>query len=103
MSKVKIHITDQDGKEYDLEKDLIFGCAMDHAGEGACQCMSFYVGGGIANKTASGSIADGIVKTFHEAAAGDERDEIGMLCVASNVINMRIHDLLKGGNEDGGN
>ena len=42
MSKVKINIVDQDGNNHNLEKDLLFGCAMDSAGEGNCQCMSFH-------------------------------------------------------------
>lgn len=28
MSKVKINIVDQDGNKHDLEKDLLFGCAI---------------------------------------------------------------------------
>lgn len=103
MSKVKISIVDQDGNKHDLEKDLLFGCAMDSAGEGNCQCMSFYVGEGVKNITASGAIADGIIKTFHEVAKGDQSGEMQMLCNLSNVINTRIHEILKGGNNNGGN
>lgn len=95
MSKVKINIVDQDGVSHDLEKDLLFGCAMDSTGEWNCQCMSFYVGGGIKDSTASGAIAEGIVKTFHEAAR-DSQDEVQMLCNVSNVINMRIYEILGG-------
>lgn len=95
MSKVKINIIDQDGVNHGLEKDLLFGCAMDSAGDGNCQCTSFYVGEGIKNYTASGAIADGIVKTFHEVAR-DSQDEVQMLCNVSNVINMRIHEILEG-------
>lgn len=102
MSKVKINIVDQDGNKHDLEKDLLFGCAMDSAGEGNCQCMSFYVGEGVKNITASGAIADGIVKTFHEVAKEDQNEEVQMLCNTSNVINMRIHEIL-GGKDNGGN
>lgn len=102
MSKVKINIVDQDGNKHDLEKDLLFGCAMDSAGEGNCQCMSFYVGEGVKNITTSGAIADGIVKTFHEVAKEDQNEEVQMLCNASNVINMRIHEIL-GGKDNGGN
>ncbi len=103
MSKVKINIIDQDGVSHDLEKDFLFGCAMDSVGEGKCQCMSFYVGEGVKNITASGTIAEGIVKTFHEVAKGDQNEEVQMLCYVSNVINMRIHEILKGGNDNGGN
>jgi len=102
MSKVRINIVDQDGNKHDLEKDLLFGCAMDSVGEGNCQCMSFYVGEGVKNITASGAIADGIVKTFHEVAKGDQNGEVQMLCNVSNVINMRIHEIL-GGKDNGGN
>ena len=102
MSIVKINIVDQDGNNHNLEKDLLFGCAMDSAGEGKCQCMSFYVGEGVKNITASGAIADGIVKTFHEVAKGDQNEEVQMLCNASNVINMRIHEILEG-KDNGGN
>lgn len=103
MSKVKINIVDQDGNKHNLEKDLLFGCAMGSAGEGNCQCMSFYVGEGVKNITASGAIADGIVKTFHEVAKGDQNEEVQMLCNASNVINMRIYEILEGGKDNGGN
>lgn len=103
MSKVKINIIDQDGVSHDLEKDLLFGCTMDSVGEGKYQCMSFYVGEGVKNITASGTIAEGIVKTFHEVAEGDQNEEVQMLCYVSNVINMRIHEILKGGNDNGGN
>ena len=103
MSKVKINIIDQDGFSHDLEKDFLFGCTMDSVGEGKCQCMSFYVGEGVKNITASGTIAEGIVKTFHEVAEGDQNEEVQMLCYVSNVINMRIHEILKGGNDNGGN
>lgn len=75
---------------------------MDSAGEGNCQCMSFYVGEGVKNITASGAIADGIIKTFHEVAKEDQNEEVQMLCNASNVINMRIHEIL-GGKDNGGN
>lgn len=54
------------------------------------------------NITASGAIADGIIKTFHEVAKGDQNEEVQMLCNASNVINMRIHEIL-GGKDNGGN
>lgn len=103
MSKVKINIVDQDGNNHNLEKDLLFGCTMDSAGVGNCQCMSFYVGEGVKNITASGAIADGIVKTFHEVAKGDQNEEIRMLFNVSNVINMRIRKILKGGNDNGRN
>lgn len=103
MSKVKINITDIEGNNHSLEKDLLFGCAMDSVGEGNCQCMSFYIGEGVRNYTASGAIADGIVKTFHEAAKGDQNVEVQMLCNLSNVINMRIHEILEGGKDNGGN
>lgn len=103
MSKVKINIIDQDGVSQDVEKDLLFGCTMDRVGEGKCQCTSFYAGEGVKNITASGIIAEGIVKTFHEVAEGDQNEEVQMLCYVSNVINMRIHEILKGGNDNGGN
>lgn len=57
----------------------------------------------VKNITASGIIAEGIVKTFHEVAEGDQNEEVQMLCYVSNVINMRIHEILKGGNDNGGN
>ena len=103
MSKVKINIVDQDGNNHNLEKDLLFGCAMDSAGEGKCQCMSFCVGKGVKKIAASGAIAEGIVKTFHDVAKGNQNEEVQMLCYVSNVINMRIHEILKGGNDNGGN
>ena len=102
MSKVKINITDIDGNNHNLEKDLLFGCAMDSAGEGNCQCVSFCVGKGVKKIAASGVIAEGIVNTFHDVAKGDQNEEVQMLCNVSNVINMRIHEIL-GGKDNGGN
>lgn len=61
-----------------------------------------FEGEGVKNITASGAIADGIIKTFHEVAKGDQNEEVQMLCNASNVINMRIHEIL-GGKDNGGN
>lgn len=51
----------------------------------------------------SGAIADGIIKTFHEVAKGNQNEEVQMLCNVSNVINMRIYEILQGGKDDGGN
>lgn len=102
MSKVKINIVDQDGITIILKKIFSSDAQLDSAGEGNCQCMSFYVGEGVKNITASGAIADGIIKAFHEVAKGDQNEEVQMLCNASNVINMRIHEIL-GGKDNGGN
>lgn len=57
-------------------------------GKRSTQCLMV----GIASH---GEILQGIAK-------GDQNEEVQMLCNASNVINMRIHEIL-GGKDNGGN
>lgn len=107
MNKIKVGITDQNGKTVELEGDMAYGCIMSRVeradGKLGVQCKSFLVGGGtIPVIHTAEPMAASIGLVLEQMAGGNKELELSCLEIADRHIVARGRAIMEGGGADAG-